>query len=193
MGELIDRRIIEQVLETLTANRDADLRLLINLSHNSIVSGKFLDWLSERLGGDGVASSRLVMQISETDALVAQHHLRYFCELIEKLGCKISISNFGCTPNPLRYLSLVPANYVKLDSGLLTNIDINQSNLDALKILVKELHQRKISVIAPLVEQLSLLPLLWQSNIDYFQGHCLHRPATSMQHKFVETRSVSFQ
>ena len=116
---------------------------------------------------------------------IAQHHLSTFCEVIEKLGCKLSASTLGYTPKPLRYLSLVPAAYVKLDKGLSRKVDVIQANLKFLSSLIEELHERGISVITPRLEQLPILPLLWQSD-------CLHPPSTSMNFEFIDTQAVSF-
>jgi len=191
-GEQIDRRVIEQILVQLENGTESQLRLLLNLSHNSLVSIKFLRWLEERLKSRDRLASQLIFQISETDALIAQHHLISFCEVIKQLGCKLSLSNFGCTPKPLRYLSLVPASYVKLDTSLLRKIDVNQSNLENLNSLIRELHERGIKVIAPMLEQPLDLPLLWKSNVDFLQGNCLHAPSGCRDYEFLRTRSVKF-
>jgi EAL domain-containing protein (putative c-di-GMP-specific phosphodiesterase class I) len=192
LGEELDRRIIEQVMRRLSKDAISNRRLVVNLSHNSLVSVHFLRWLEQQLSGRRSFASQLIFQISETDALIAQHHLSTFCEVIEKLGCKLSLSNFGCTPKPLRYLSLVPAAYVKLDTGLLRKVDVNQTNLEFLSSLIEELHEKGISVIAPMLGQLPILPLLWQANVDFMQGNCLHPPSTSMRFEFIKTRTVNF-
>jgi len=69
------------------------------------------------------------------------------------MGIKISLSNFGCTPDPLRYLSLVPASFVKLDSTILSKIDINQESLGNLHAMISALHELQIKIIAPLLER----------------------------------------
>lgn len=192
LGEQIDRRIIEQVLARLGKNTNTQLRLVINLSHNSVVSIQFLRWLEKRLSESQRLASQLVFQISETDALIAQHHLITFCEVILKSGCKISLSNFGCTPNPLRYLSLVPASYVKLDCSMLNKVDANLDRLQSLTMLVADLHERQIAVVAPGLEQLKILPPLWQARVDYLQGYCVQRPVAVMEYRFLKTRTLSF-
>ncbi|MBL4580582.1 MAG: GGDEF domain-containing protein [Gammaproteobacteria bacterium] len=190
LGELLDRRIIEQIMRRLSADTAPNRRLLVNLSHNSLVSIPFLRWLEESLSERRAFASQLIFQISETDALIAQHHLITFCEVIEKLGCKLSLSNFGCTPKPLRYLSLVPASFVKLDTSLLRKLDVNLANLEFLSSLIEQLHKRGISVIAPMLERLPILPLLWKANVDFMQGNCLHPPSPAMNFEFIETRTI---
>ncbi len=192
LGEQLDRRIIEQLLTLLGTRASTRLRLIINLSHNSVVSMQFLHWLETTLASDRHIAEQLVFQISEIDALIAQHHLVTFCEVIEKLGCRVSLSNFGCTPNPLRYLSLVPASYVKLDSAMLNKIDVNLDKLESLNSLSAELRARQISIVAPMLDRLSTVPLLWQARIDYLQGNCLHQPADSMDYEFLNTLALKF-
>lgn len=192
LGEQIDRRIIETIIARLSKDAVLNRRLFVNLSHNSLVSIHFLRWLETRLKANKSLASQLIFQISETDALIAQHHLTAFCELIEKLGCKLALSNFGCTPEPLRYLSLVPVSYIKLDTALFRKIDVNQAKLATLLTLVEELHKRQIQVTAPMLEQLPILPLLWQAKVDFMQGNCLHQPSTSMDYEFLETRTINY-
>lgn len=190
LGEQLDRRIIEQTIELLSDDTRPSRRLLVNLSHNSLVSIHFLRWLEERLENSEEIAAQLVLQISETDALIAQHHLISFCELIEKIGCELSLSNFGCTPKPLRYLSLVNASYVKLDTALFSKIEVSQTKLDFLNSLLEDLHSREIRVIAPMQEQLPILPLLWKAQIDFMQGNCLHSASSRMDYEFFETRTI---
>jgi multidomain signaling protein FimX len=192
LGEQLDRRILEQGLRHLTESPSPAGRLIVNLSHNSIVSIEFLLFLEQRLTENRSLAAQLILQISETDALIAQHHLIPFCEVVEKLGCKLCVSNFGCTPKPMRYLSLVPACYVKLDVGLIEKIDVNQTKLEFLGKLIAELHQKRIRVIAPMLEQLRVLPLLFKANVDFLQGNCLHTPADSMNYTFFKTQTLCF-
>lgn len=192
LGEQIDRRIITQLLARRIEGLGRQRRLIVNLSHNSVVSVEFQRWLAEKLAASPAHAAGFVFQISEIDALIAQHHLMPFCEVVRKRGSTISLSNFGCTPNPLRYLSLVPASYVKLDPELISKIDTNRDKLERLRQLVSELHTRRIGIAAPMLEQLKLLPPLWQAKVDYFQGYSLHRPSTTLDHKFIQTLNVRF-
>ncbi len=192
LGQQLDQRIIEQLWQQLPKTDQADMRLFITLSHNSLVSSEFLQWLQDKLTGNSSWASLLIFQISETDALVAQHHLSNFCEVIKSLGSNIAVSNFGCTPNPLRYLSLLPASYVKLDTGMLAKISNNQQNYEALVNMTKELHTRGLQVITPMLEDLSQMPLLWRAKIDFVQGNCLHAPTESMDYDFPKTQTLRF-
>ncbi len=192
LGEQLDQQIIEQVWGLLSTLNQSDLCLWINLSHNSIVSTQFLQNLENKLAKNPALASQLVFQISEIDVLIAQHHIAYFCELLEQQGSRIAVSNFGCTPNPLRYLSLVPASYVKLDTGMLKKISSNQEIYEATATVTKELHARGLKVVAPMVQELSVVEFLWRAKIDFVQGNCLHAPTSSMNFEFSKPQTLMF-
>lgn len=192
MGEQIDRRIIEQVIVQLVDSNNPELRLVLNLSLNSLVSIDFLRWLEELLADQPELANQLIFQISEIDALVAQHHLITFCEAVARIGSRISLSNFGCTPKPLGYLSLVPASYVKLDISQLSKIEMSVERMNSVKSLVDELHQKRIKVVAPLIENPSVLPLLWEAKVDFFQGNRLHKANATLSYRFVKTFTLDF-
>ncbi|MDB3909335.1 EAL domain-containing protein [Gammaproteobacteria bacterium] len=90
-------------------------------------------------------------------------------------------------------ISLVPASFVKLDSTILSKIDINQESLGNLHAMISALHELQIKIIAPLLERPPILPLLWQAGVDFLQGNCLDRPSPSMDFEFIESITVSFR
>jgi len=46
--------------------------------------------------------------------------------------------------------------------------------------VVSALHGQGVRVIAPMVEDAQLLPMLWQANVNFVQGNCLQQPADHM-------------
>ena len=60
LGEELDRRIIEQVMRQLSKDAISNRRLVVNLSHNSLVSVYFLRWLEQQLSGRRSFASQLI-------------------------------------------------------------------------------------------------------------------------------------
>lgn len=193
LGEEIDRRVITQALKLLRHGDRDDLRLTINLTHNSLVSPRFLRWLEAELATCKQLAQRLVFQISEIDVLIAQHHLGYFCEKLEQLKVKLCISHFGCTADPFRYLPLLRVHFVKLDNSLFAKINVNTRQCQQLTSTVARLHENGLNVIAAMIEKMALLPLLWQAKVDFVQGNCLQEPSASMSFEFLKEETLKFQ
>ncbi|HJO12904.1 MAG: GGDEF domain-containing protein [Gammaproteobacteria bacterium] len=193
LGEQLDRRVILEALKTLGLTRNQQLRFTINLTQNSIVSADFFPWLESVLKNYPALSGQLVFQLSEIDILIAQHHMEYFCQMLSQLDIRLSISNFGCTLDPFRYLSLLRAHYVKLDVSLLKKLGrehIRQQNLIS---LVSEIQDNGLQVIAPLIERSSFLPLLWQAGIEFAQGNVIHKPEQKLNLQLLEHEEITIQ
>ncbi|MFM1896112.1 MAG: hypothetical protein RLZZ385_1186 [Pseudomonadota bacterium] len=181
LGESLDRLVLElalgkQNLQQLLPACGQAPRLLVNLTHNSVVSSDFLPWLRQTLKNAGDRAADLVLQISEIDVLIAQHHMDAFVDGLRTLGVALAINHFGCTPQPQRYLSLCQPRYVRLDRCLLDTLQNDPQQRQRLAPLVRELKDEGLMVIAPQVESLGVLPWLWQAGVDLLQGHALQAP-----------------
>lgn len=193
LGEEIDRRVVAQALNLLKQGKPDDLRLTITLTHNSLVSPRFLHWLEAELANKLQIARQLVFQLSEIDVLIAQHHLGFFCEKLQQLNIRLCISHFGCTNDPFRYLSLLHVHFVKLDNSLFAKVNVNTGQYQQLVEIIGRLHEHGLEVIAPMIEKMSLLPLLWQAKVNFVQGYCLQEPSPSMDFQFLKEETLSFQ
>ena len=192
LGEEIDRRVISQALTLLKLPAADNLRLTISLSHNSLVSPRFSHWLESKFENFPELGRQLVFQLSEIDVLIAQHHIGSFCEKLDSLNIKLCVSHFGCTTDPFRYLSLLRAQFIKLDVALIEKIHVNAQRHQQLVSMVSGLHSADFKVIAPMVERIELLPLLFSAGINFVQGHWLHTPSSSMRFKFLQRENLEF-
>lgn len=190
LGEHIDRWVISRCAQALSKPAASALRLTVNLTLNTVVSARFFTWLRELLAADSSLAARLVFQISELDLLTAQHHMQFFCAQLEELGIKLSISHFGSTPDPFRYLSLLHAHYVKLDVSLQENLRVDPYQQDRLNTLTARLVGSGLRVVASTVEDMALLPLLWAADVHFVQGFCLQEPATTMEFIFPRQQTL---
>lgn len=173
LGQALDRAVINSCLQLLQLKRLRDYRLLVRLSLNSLVSPAFYDWLEQKLQALPFQRQRLILQISEADLLVAQHHLAEFDRAMQAIALPLGICHFGCNRDPLRFLSLLDIQLVKLDISLTRNLQDNSVRLQALEELTRSLHAQDIQAVACFVEKLNCLPPLWRSGIDWLQGMCL--------------------
>jgi len=187
----LDRWVIEQAITLLLAEHDDNLHLTINLTPNSLVSPSFLDWLKSKATNPSLVFRKLIFQVSELDALITQHHLETFCHAIDSLGARLCISHFGSINDPMRYLPLLKTHFVNLNHSLIRHAAIDHNKNQHLTELVRDIHARGIKVIAPIVEQIQVLPLLWEAGVDFVQGYCLHRPGTQLKFGFVKNQDLT--
>ena len=193
LGEQIDRQVILESLNSLALANNQQLRFTINITQNSLVSSAFFPWLEAELQAYPAHSGQLVFQLSEIDILIAQHHMGYFCQMLDQLNIKLSIRNFGCTIDPFRYLSLLHAHYVKLDVSLFEKLGKEPNRERELALLVDEIHKNGLEAIAPQVEASTLLPVLWQAGLNFAQGNCIHKPESKLNLKLLDYEEITLQ
>jgi EAL domain-containing protein (putative c-di-GMP-specific phosphodiesterase class I) len=85
----------------------------------------------------------------------------------------------------------VQVEFVKLDRSLLQNIDVDSRQRERLYEVVSALQGQGIRVIAPMVEDVQLLPMLWQANVNFVQGNCLQQPADHMDFGLFNEQELS--
>jgi len=190
-GERIDRFVISQCLAALAHYNNPNLTLSISLSANSILSQTLLLWLTQELRQRQQSPAQLILQLSEIDVLSAPDCAREICANIRDLGFGLTLTQFGCSLDPFRVLGQLQVDYVKLDGSLLQNIGVDTQQYSRLLEVVSKLHAHGVRVIAPLVEDIILLPLLWQANVNFVQGDALQRPAASLQCGRFREREIS--
>jgi diguanylate cyclase (GGDEF)-like protein len=190
-GEAIDRWLIQNALKILKQSANPALKLIINITHNSIVSPHFFPWLDAVLAKSPNLGTSLVFQVSEIDVLIAQHHISYFCQQLTNHNIQLCISHFGCTDDPFRYLDLFRAEFVKLNGPAIRHSVIEKAGTEGIPKLVERLHDNGLRVIVPNVENMTQMPQLWSSNVNYVQGYGLHRPSKSLNYEFLQEATLS--
>jgi EAL domain-containing protein (putative c-di-GMP-specific phosphodiesterase class I) len=167
------------------------LRLTINLTANSLLSQTLVAWLTAELQRQHQNPRQIILQVSEADFLSAPEQGRAFCELLRALGFELSLTHAGCSLDPLRIPGEIQAEFVKLDRSLLQNIDVDSRQRERLYEVVSALQGQGIRVIAPMVEDVQLLPMLWQANVNFVQGNCLQQPADHMDFGLFNEQELS--
>jgi len=191
LGERLDRYVISHALRVLTSQNRDDLRLTINLTANSLLSQTLPVWLTQELQRQQQSSRQLILQISELDIMSAPDEARAFCQKIRDLGFALSLTHFGCSLDPIRMLGQFPADFVKLDRSLIQHVDLDVQQRAQLQDVVSSLQAQGVRVIAPMIEDIELLPLLWQANVNFVQGNCLHEPSDHMEFGLFQEEDIS--
>lgn len=191
MGERIDRYVIRHALLAIHDQANDRLRLTVNLTANSLLSQTLLVWLTQELQRQQQTPRQLILQISELDFLSTPEQAGQFCQQVRDLGFELSLTHFGCSLDPFRMIGQLQMDYVKLDKSILQNMALDGRQRERLNDVVSALHAQGIRVIAPMVEDVELLPLLWQANVNFVQGNCLQQPVDHMDFALFSEEEIS--
>lgn len=190
LGEQVDRLVISMALETLQASDEVQ-QLAVNITDNTLLSHTFLPWLSEQLRTSRIQAERLLIDLSEIAVHAQYESAREFCAGLEVLGVKLTISHFGCALNAFALLDTLHPEYVTLDETVVRDLVYSSHQKTHVQGLVKALHARNLQVVTPRVEEMAVLPVLWEIGVDFVQGYSVQAPSHEMNYEFVQDEEIT--
>jgi len=190
MGEDIDRMVVQMAMEALLTSPEVQ-QLSVNITENTLLSHTFLPWLSAQLTQQRLPAERLAIDVSEIALHASLEPAIAFCQGLAVLGIPLTISNFGCALESFALLERVKPALVILDETIVRDLIYSSHQKANVQSLVRTLHARHVQVVTPRVEDMAVLPVLWDIGVDYAQGYCLQAPSDAMNYEFVEDEEIT--
>ena len=170
----IDRWVIGASLD-FCLNRKPE-RVFVKLSRDSIADQVLLDWLVKQTGARKVDPSRLCFQVTEEDATQYLKQTKDLADALRAAGFFFAIEHFGIGRDPMRVLSQIPMQYLKIDGSLMQSLATNQELQEQVRKFVAVAEKRKIQTIAERVQDANTMAVLFQIGATFMQGHYVHEP-----------------
>jgi len=174
MGRIIDCLALEMGLEALA--QEPGLRLSINMSARSIGYKRWMDTLSHGLQIDPTAGERLILEITESSAMIMPELVTAFMAELQKLGVSFALDDFGAGYTAFRFLKDFYFDIVKIDGQFIRNIHANPDNQVLTKALISIAEQFEMFTVAEFVEDAKDVHFLETIGIDCMQGYYFGAP-----------------
>lgn len=120
---------------------------------------------------------RLNFEITEGEEVVDKEHLRGIVEEYRRRGFKVALDDFGSGYSGLNLLAEVPVDHLKLDIGLIRNLERRPAALAIVKAIVALAADLGQSVVAEGVETMAEYHAVRSCGIRLMQGYLLAKPA----------------
>jgi len=124
----------------------------------------------------GFPVDRLIFEITEGEKIDDHAHLREIVQYYREKGFLTAIDDFGAGYSGLNLLADFQTDLVKLDIGLIRDIDRNKSRQAIVKGIIQVCKDLGIKIIAEGVETIEELEVLQSFGIELFQGFYFARP-----------------
>ncbi|MDH4274979.1 MAG: EAL domain-containing protein [Gammaproteobacteria bacterium] len=175
----IDRWVILHTLETL-ARSPRLTAIAVNISGKSLDDPQFPQFIIENLRLYGVAPQRLMIELTETNAVSDLHDAQRLIERLQEHGCAVCLDDFGAGFASFTYLKHLRANILKIDGQFIRDLPHDADNQVFVKAMVEVAKGLNKQVIAEYVEDLATLQMLQTIGVDMVQGYFLHHPAPEL-------------
>jgi EAL domain-containing protein (putative c-di-GMP-specific phosphodiesterase class I)/GGDEF domain-containing protein len=150
--------------------------LFVRLSRDSVLDNGFTEWLKTQLATGAHVPARICFQI--TESIAEQYMSAALAQLgkLKKMGFRLAMERFGSGRDPLKLLSAVPLDFIKIDGALIQDLASNFETQAAVKKLVDQAIKLKIETIAERVEDANTMAVLWQLGVQFIQGYFVNAP-----------------
>ncbi|PTQ87702.1 EAL domain-containing protein [Agitococcus lubricus] len=181
LGSKIDRWVLINASKRLKDHltRHAGSRLLLNLTAESLQDPSLPDLITKLTKAIDPKGQPLVIQFAENDVVTYLKQAKEHVAALKQGGCSVSITNFGCTLNPLNTLKHVDADYIKLDRSFTQDLS-QEENLDTTKQMATEINALNKQLIVSYVENAATVSKLWTMGVRYLQGYYLQPPSENL-------------
>jgi EAL domain-containing protein (putative c-di-GMP-specific phosphodiesterase class I) len=177
----IDRWVIRATFEYCARNRaqlpkSPAMRLSVNLSGDSLNGDSLLDYIRQQLETFDVTPSMICFEITETAAIARLSQTVDLMKALKAIGCRFALDDFGAGLSSLRYLKLLPVDYLKFDGSFVRNIvhdAVDRAIIEAAQRIGRTLG---IQSVAEWVEDMAIADELRALGVNYGQGFALGGP-----------------
>jgi len=189
IGRKIDCLALEMGLIALAEN--PALRLSVNMSARSIGSPHWMRVLKDGLRADPTAGDRLILEITESSAMMLPDLVGAFMHDQQCSGIAFALDDFGAGHTSFRYLREFYFDIVKIDSQFIRGIAQSADNQVLTAALQSIARHFDMFTIATGVETAADATFLQQIGIDCMQGYYYGAPTIQPPWKSPARQGVS--
>lgn len=174
LGRKIDCLSLEMGLDALL--ECASLRLSINMSARSIGYPKWLATLRNGLAADKTIAERLILEITESSAMVMPDIVTAFMRGRQREGISFALDDFGAGQTSFRYLRDFYFDFLKIDGQFIRGVHGNADNQCLVGALTSIGKHFDMVTVAESVETAQDAAFLTELGIDCMQGYYFGAP-----------------
>ncbi|GIT90082.1 diguanylate phosphodiesterase [Jannaschia pagri] len=176
LGREIDVAALRCGLGALS--RHTSLRLSINMSARSIGYPKWIQVLKRWLTRDPTIGERLILEITETSAMLVPELVKTFMAELQDKGITFALDDFGAGQTCFRSLKEMYFDIVKIDGSFVRGCDKTPDNQCILEALIAVGRTFDMFTVAESVESRAEAQFLAQAGVECLQGYYYGAPET---------------
>lgn len=168
---LVDHRVLELVVAELAAVPDVHLSL--NISPDTTSDPQWLADVTSLLAAYPGVAERLIVEITETQALDDLEDICTFVRRLKDLGSRIAIDDFGAGYTSFQNLRKLGVDIVKIDGAFVHRMASSADDYAFVQTLVDLARRLNLQAVAEWVPDEQTAQILGQLGCDYLQGELI--------------------
>lgn len=153
-----------------------DFRISLNISYLQILDNTLLPFLMETMEKYHIPPQNLLIELTETHSDTLPDHLDRFIEQCRSAGISFVLDDFGTAYSSLSLLLRHPADLIKLDRTLMTEITSSKQKFDFMMSVIYACHRFGKKVCIKGVETEDEFNTIRETGCDLIQGFYFYHP-----------------
>jgi len=180
----VTRWVIDTVLSKLHSwSLPESSKLSINLSPKDFEDQDIAELIRYACKLHRIDPRRLEVEITEGEWLRSNPNVLAQLTRIRELGMDVAIDDFGTGYSNFAYLHQIPANVVKLDKSMITDLERNTQHQKITRSIISLARELGYRTVAEGIESFKCLQMLYAFGCDEAQGYFFARPM--LQERFL--------
>jgi diguanylate cyclase (GGDEF)-like protein len=153
----------------------------VNITEQDLLNKNFLHFLEKKLQSNNIEPHRVYFELLEgisTD--VANKSLETLRE-IKKMGCRLSIDDFGTEHSNFRRLLELDVDLIKIDGSFIKNLDNSDVSRKIVLAIIAFAKNIGAKTAAEFVHSSEIQRIVSQMGIDYSQGYHIGIPSSKVE------------
>lgn len=152
------------------------VQISINMSMLELESSGFVDNVAFQLKDHQVEPELIKFEVTEGIAMQNEELMQERLEALKKIGVSIALDDFGTGYTSFAYLKKVPADLVKIDRSMVTQILESEEDERIVHAMIELGHNLNMKVVVEGVEDEWMMRKLRELGCDYMQGFYFSKP-----------------
>lgn len=170
IGELVLRSACRQ-LRIWQREFNPNLTMSVNLSPIQLIETNLLAQIDDILQQIWLTPNTLKLEITESTIMSNTESVIGILKSLKQRKIQLCIDDFGTGYSSLSYLHRFPLDTLKIDRSFVSNMSIDNENLEIVRVIINLAHNLGMNVVAEGVENHEQLTLLIGLNCEYGQGY----------------------
>ncbi|HEY9848221.1 MAG TPA: EAL domain-containing protein [Leptolyngbyaceae cyanobacterium] len=170
IGQLVLRSACRQ-LRIWQREFNPNLTMSVNLSPIQLMETNLLAQIDDILQQIWLTPNTLKLEITESTIMSNTESVVGILSELKERKIQLCIDDFGTGYSSLSYLHRFPLDTLKIDRSFVSNMRIDNENLEIVRVIVNLAHNLGMNVVAEGVENPEQLTLLIGLNCEYGQGY----------------------
>jgi diguanylate cyclase (GGDEF)-like protein len=152
-------------------------RFFFNLFPRSFNDLAWVQGIPELARTAGVPCEKLVLEITEREALPNLAQVRVVLEDLRASKIAVALDDFGSGFSSFLYLKYLSIDYVKIEGSFVRNMVADERDRIIVEQINEMAHRFGLKTVAEFVEDEATAAMLAEIGVDYAQGYYFGRPA----------------